>query len=679
MKNSYLEYFKETPFPSILLKPQEGGTNFTIEDVNQAFLETLGFQREDVLKKDYLTFICGGQIDKVNISASVLKTSLEFVRIYKSPRKIEKFHFALQTSVDTKEEFTCEVENIPILDDNNEVAFILQMGKEIIEEPVGNIKNGKLNLLLLQTILAAFREHPEFEGALAKALQLTGEGLGVERAYYFVNGISTQTGKKITSQKFEWSKDAYWDESENTITQDVHFEEIEELINVLEQKEAFCRNTVELEGGFVKEILEGQQIQSVFILPIFVKEEFHGFIGFDACTQIRSWTGEEQEFLSCVGSIITSEIEKKLSKENEEYYSLLLQTVPGLSVGEGDKPALSKIEEGSSQGAEKIYKTIIDYGAELISIIDDRGMISFMSGSLNRLLGWKVERVLGRAAMGMVHPEDKFRVMKKLLFLSPARQVKFSPFRVKDNLGFWKWVEGTAINLCQDAEIKGTILHMRDVTDLVINNQKLKLSNERFRFAMMATDEMIWDWDLLRDKVTRSRGYQRLLRLSSQPDINGWLWLKFVHKEDIQRVRGFLKETIADKNRNQWKMAYRMVRDDKTIIYVEDRGYIVRDDKGEAVRMVGATLDVTQSTALMEAVKEQNRQLKEIAWVQSHVVRAPLARIMGLVNMLELENEEVPLDEKELKDVLRHLSDSAHELDRVIQKIVRKSEQVVRN
>jgi PAS domain S-box-containing protein len=676
MKNSYLEYFQQSPFPSILLKPQEGEAKFTVEDVNPTFLASFGLRREDVLHKDYLGLLYMGREGKTNISASVLKTSLEFVRTYKCPRKIEKFYFNLQTAEGLEEEYSCEIENIPILDDDNEVEFILQMGKKLIEEPDGT-KSGKLDLLLLQAFLRIFRDTPAFDKALGQALQLVGEGLGVERAYYFVNSISPQNGKRITGQKYEWSKDAYWDESENTITQDVEFEDIGELVSVLQQKEPFNRNTKDLKAGFLKEIMEGQQIQSVFILPIFVKEDFHGFIGFDDCKQARVWTTAEKEFISCVGSIITLEIEKELSKENEEYYSLLLQTVPGLSVGDSNRPALPRGDE-EPQGTEKIYKTIIDYGAELISVIDDKGMISFMSGSLTRLLGWKVERVLGRPAMDLVQPVDKYRVMKKLLFLSPARQVKFAPFRVKDNLGFWKWVEGTAINLCEDAEIRGTILHMRDVTDLVINNQKLKLSNERFRFALMATDEMIWDWDLVKDKVTRSKGYQKLLGISAQPDINGWQWIKYVHKEDAQMVREFLKESIADKKKNQWKVTYRVVRDDKSIIYVEDRGYIVRDDKGEAVRMVGATLDVTQSTALMEAVQEQNRQLKEIAWVQSHVVRAPLARIMGLVNMLELENEELPLEEKELKDVLKHISDSAHELDRVIQKIVRKSEQVAR-
>lgn len=75
------------------------------------------------------------------------------------------------------------------------------------------------------------------------------------------------------------------------------------------------------------------------------------------------------------------------------------------------------------------------------------------------------------------------------------------------------------------------------------------------------------------------------------------------------------------------------------------------------------------------AIQKQNDKLREIAWTQSHVVRAPLARLMGLVDLFR----EGLLDENEKKPMLDHIYTSAIELDDIIQEIVSKSQSVISN
>jgi light-regulated signal transduction histidine kinase (bacteriophytochrome) len=74
----------------------------------------------------------------------------------------------------------------------------------------------------------------------------------------------------------------------------------------------------------------------------------------------------------------------------------------------------------------------------------------------------------------------------------------------------------------------------------------------------------------------------------------------------------------------------------------------------------------------IRAIEEQNKKLKEIAWMQSHVVRAPLARIMALINCLRKRRK----GEMKTPEVLNHIMGSATELDNIIREIVNKSEQV---
>jgi PAS domain S-box-containing protein len=82
---------------------------------------------------------------------------------------------------------------------------------------------------------------------------------------------------------------------------------------------------------------------------------------------------------------------------------------------------------------------------------------------------------------------------------------------------------------------------------------------------------------------------------------------------------------------------------------------------GEITHWISIQRDITQNRKHLKEIEEQNKKFKEIAWIQSHVVRAPLARIMGLVELLK---NFVPGDDKD--ELLEHLTSSAKELDSII-------------
>jgi PAS domain S-box-containing protein len=90
--------------------------------------------------------------------------------------------------------------------------------------------------------------------------------------------------------------------------------------------------------------------------------------------------------------------------------------------------------------------------------------------------------------------------------------------------------------------------------------------------------------------------------------------------------------------------------------------------KGSNANVAVAT-DVTERFKYIKAIEEQNEKLKEISWIQSHMVRAPLSRIMGLIPLLA-----GPCDSTdEMEKMLGYVLLSAHELDEVIKNITDKS------
>ncbi len=79
--------------------------------------------------------------------------------------------------------------------------------------------------------------------------------------------------------------------------------------------------------------------------------------------------------------------------------------------------------------------------------------------------------------------------------------------------------------------------------------------------------------------------------------------------------------------------------------------------------------DVTERLNYIKAIEAQNEKMREISWIQSHVVRAPLARIMGLLPMLKNLNE--PGEERE--KMFEYLITSANELDELVKSITDKT------
>jgi PAS domain S-box-containing protein len=87
------------------------------------------------------------------------------------------------------------------------------------------------------------------------------------------------------------------------------------------------------------------------------------------------------------------------------------------------------------------------------------------------------------------------------------------------------------------------------------------------------------------------------------------------------------------------------------------------------------SIDLSETESYIRRIEDQNQQLKDIAWEQSHLVRAPLTRMIGIINRLEEKHFDKmhELDE-ECIFLLKNVLKSAHEIDDVIRSIVKKSD-----
>jgi len=123
--------------------------------------------------------------------------------------------------------------------------------------------------------------------------------------------------------------------------------------------------------------------------------------------------------------------------------------------------------------------------------------------------------------------------------------------------------------------------------------------------------------------------------------------------------------------RDSFKKKYlRHKKKNGAIINVEVQSNIIYF-KNQKVKLVMAN-DITKQMQHISTIEDQNKSLKDIAWTHSHVVRAPLAKMMSIVDFMK-ESDRMP---SEYEDLLRHFFESGTELDTIIRDIVKKTETI---
>jgi PAS domain S-box-containing protein len=134
-------------------------------------------------------------------------------------------------------------------------------------------------------------------------------------------------------------------------------------------------------------------------------------------------------------------------------------------------------------------------------------------------------------------------------------------------------------------------------------NDEIKESNEKYDIVAKATSDTIWDWKIQEDNLLWSKGIKSVFGYDQEQigDSSKW-WFDNIHPEDSIKMSIKLYSFIEQKTQN-WQDEYRFKCADNTYKYVLDRGFLLKDENGKAIRMIGAIQDITKQ-------KEEELRLK---------------------------------------------------------------------
>lgn len=342
-----------------------------------------------------------------------------------------------------------------------------------------------------------------------------------------------------------------------------------------------------------------------------------------------------------------------------------------------------KIENVEIAKSEEKRRLIMNGAMDAIISIDTKETITFWNAQAEVIFGWKEEEVMGKPLSEMIIPEA------------------FRKYHVEGIKNYLKTGEGKALNVLlelsairrngEEFPIELTVIpikqgdeeffcaFIRDITQRKKAEREIKQANERFEKATEATNDVIWDWDIESGNLFRSNAIDNFFGVGTSKVLKKKnFWTDNFHKDDTLKIKNSIQKALEDPNCNRWEEDYRILINNNEIIFVIDRGLILRNKNGKAIRMVGAMTNITEQkkqeeklTELNQSLIEQavelkrsNEDLEQFAFITSHDLQEPLRMISSFMDQLKRKYAD-RLDEKGLQ-YIHFATDGAKRMKQII-------------
>jgi PAS domain S-box-containing protein len=319
-----------------------------------------------------------------------------------------------------------------------------------------------------------------------------------------------------------------------------------------------------------------------------------------------------------------------------------------------------------------IFQKIFENSHSGIALLDGKFNVVYRSTSTKRISGWGIGQQMGGSIMALIHPNYQKEVEETLKeILTVPGLSKTCAFMSRHSKGHYIWLECTFTNMLHEDKIEAIVCNFIEITDKREADKALqKTVNELYAYQYALDESAIV-------AITDQKGiikhvndnFCKISKYSAEELIG--------HDHRIinssHHPKSFIKNlwhTIA--NGKIWRGQLKNKAKDGQYYWVDTTIVPFLNEHGKPYQYIAIRSDITarklheeQLTNYIKAIEEQNEKLSEISWIQSHVIRAPLAKIMGLIPLLQ----DLTGDDGDKKQIFNFLQSAADELDAVIKGI----------
>jgi two-component system sensor kinase FixL len=255
----------------------------------------------------------------------------------------------------------------------------------------------------------------------------------------------------------------------------------------------------------------------------------------------------------------------------------------------------------------------------------------------------------------MLHPDDRDAVTAAWT----ESVASGKPFNVRTRLkmrdGSYRFMR---VRASPQRDEDGAILRWYGVTEDIHDQEQAEIAQrdveERYRLAAQATNDAIWDHDFVDGNIEWSDNMAAILGAAAAPPGRtpaSW-WEERIHPDEMLSLVKSLTDAIEG-DAHRWSGTYRLRRDDGSYADVLDRGFIIRDADGRAVRAVGAMSDLTERHRAEAEIRRMQAELIHVSRLSAmgtmastlaHELNQPLAALSNFISGTKriADNPDVP-------------------------------------
>ena len=349
--------------------------------------------------------------------------------------------------------------------------------------------------------------------------------------------------------------------------------------------------------------------------------------------------------------------------------------------------------------SEQHFRTLADGGAALIWTADVDKLCKYFNEPWLNFTGRTMEQEYGNGWAEGVHPDDFDRCLNIYVTAFDKREAFSMDYRLRYADGSYRWIkddgnprydsQGTFlgyIGFCYDItpQIQARdelAVYQNQLEKLVIERtselaetlSQLKVQEERLSFALEASNDGVWDWDILTGQCYTNAAF--LTMLGYQPDEfpndAKSRWVDLLHPDERENELNRVQQVIDYGEGDE--VEFHMRAKDGSYKWILSRRKVVkRDEMGKAVRMIGTHTDLTARKEFeldLQAAKEVAEQASQAKSSflanMSHEIRTPMNAIIGFSHALAHD-----LTESVQKDKLEKINFSAKHLLSIINNIL---------
>ncbi|MBC7720781.1 MAG: PAS domain S-box protein [Pedobacter sp.] len=259
---------------------------------------------------------------------------------------------------------------------------------------------------------------------------------------------------------------------------------------------------------------------------------------------------------------------------------------------------------------ERRYQTLAEISPVGIFHTDATGFTTYVNPRWCGISGLTSEEALGNGWLNAVHEDDKKILAAGWEAATKMHEISFSEYRFIRPDGTIAWVIGQATPERNfKNEIIGYVGTTTDITERKKNEEAIKVANERFELIARATNDAVFELDLVTQKSWHNRAFLQLFDNdfnTENSELSIPRWKSKLHPDDSEGVITKLEKALAGTS-STWADEFRFKKANGNYGYFYYRAFISRDDACKAIQMIGSMIDITElNEAKNNIIKEKN-------------------------------------------------------------------------